>query len=126
MTFADAVRSVLTQYVTFSGRARRAEYWWFYLFTLGVGLVASVIDSVLGIDALGTLTSLALLLPTLAVTVRRLHDTGRSAWWLLVMFLPVLTGVVFVVAAIVIALGGGGAAPRSRSSAPCWSWAGSW
>ena len=107
MTFADAVRSVLTQYVTFTGRARRAEYWWFYLFSLLVGFAASVVDSAIGIDAVGTITSLALLLPTLAVTVRRLHDTGRSAWWLLAMVGPVLTGAVLLVAGFVTALGGG-------------------
>ena len=106
MTLADAVRSALTQYVTFRGRAPRSEYWWFYLFTLLVGVVTSIVDNALGVDVVGTVVSLALLLPTIAVTVRRLHDTDRSAWWLLATILPIVVGTVAVVSGFVMALGG--------------------
>jgi uncharacterized membrane protein YhaH (DUF805 family) len=106
MTFTQAVRSVLSNYVTFSGRARRAEYWWFYLFTILVGLVSSIIDAVLDtafnneIGIVGTLTSLGLLLPSIAVTARRLHDTGRSGWWYLINFVPLVGVIIFIVFAI--------------------------
>ena len=103
MSFADAVSSVLRQYATFRGRARRAEYWWFVLFTVLVSLVAGIIDAVLGTTAqsgvgvIGTLASLALLLPSLAVTVRRLHDTDRSGWWLLAFLIPIAGFVLWLV-----------------------------
>lgn len=94
MSFADAVRSTLTQYAVFSGRARRAEYWWFTLFNIIV-MVAAFVLLTAGGDALGTagvvlyaLVALGLFLPGLAVTVRRLHDTGRSGWWFLLSFVP--------------------------------------
>ena len=100
MTFTQAVRSVLSKYATFSGRARRAEYWWFYLFTILVGIASSAIDAVLNtafnneIGAVNTLTSLGLLLPSLAVTARRLHDTGRTGWWMLLPVVPLLATIV--------------------------------
>ena len=80
MTFGNAVRSAFHQYAGFTGRARRSEYWYFALFTVLVYVAASVVDAVLGIPVLTLLTVLALLVPTLAVSVRRLHDTGRSGW----------------------------------------------
>ncbi len=80
----------LKKYAQFSGRAPRAEYWWFYGATLVVGFVAEVFDRVAGseIGVLGAVTSLGLLIPTLAVTVRRLHDTARSGWWMLAAIVP--------------------------------------
>lgn len=69
----------------FSGRAPRAEYWWFYLATIIIGFIAGIIDRIIGSDIgiLGLVVNLALLVPTLAVTVRRLHDTERTGWWIL-------------------------------------------
>jgi uncharacterized membrane protein YhaH (DUF805 family) len=84
MSFVDAVKAVLTNYVGFTGRARRSEYWWFFLFNILVSIVASIFDKAIGAAVLGTLTSLALLLPGIAVGIRRLHDTDRSGWWLLI------------------------------------------
>jgi len=106
MTFAQAVRSVLSKYATFSGRARRAEYWWFYLFTILVSFASSAVDAVLNtafnneVGIIGTITSLGLLLPTLAVTARRLHDTGRTGWWMLLPVVPVLATIVVASAAV--------------------------
>lgn len=85
---------VLRQYVDFNGRARRKEYWMFALFTVIVSIVLTILDRLLGLNAggfglLSGLYGLAVLLPSLGVSVRRLHDTGRSGWWLLVL-LPVL------------------------------------
>ena len=97
MPFPDAVRSVLTQYVTFTGRARRSEYWWFALFNFGVSLLAGVIDAVIGVALLQWVVTLGLLLPSLAVGVRRLHDTGRSGWWLLIGLVPLVGAIVLIV-----------------------------
>jgi len=88
MGFGDAVRSVLTQYATFSGRARRAEYWWFVLASFFAALAARLIDVAIGVSLLQWVVTLGLLLPTLAVGVRRLHDTGRSGWWMLLALVP--------------------------------------
>ncbi|WP_192771859.1 DUF805 domain-containing protein [Plantactinospora soyae] len=106
MSFTAAVRSVLSQYVGFGGRARRAEYWWFFLFSVLVGIVTSILDSVLGTDFEGSSTSggllnliasLALFLPSLAVAVRRLHDTDRSGWWILIGLIPLVGAIVLLV-----------------------------
>ncbi len=97
MSFADAVRSVLSKYVTFSGRARRSEYWWFVLFTAIVYIVAGIIDAAAGTQVIGLLVGLALLLPSLAVGVRRLHDTGRSGWWILIALIPLIGAIVLLV-----------------------------
>lgn len=104
MTFTQAVRSVLSKYATFSGRASRSEYWWFYLFTILVNIGTSIIDAVLNtgfdneIGIVSTVASLALLLPSIAVTARRLHDIGRTGWW---MLFPVVTILATVVVAFV-------------------------
>jgi uncharacterized membrane protein YhaH (DUF805 family) len=111
MSFTAAIRSVLTQYAGFTGRARRSEYWWFALFTVLVGLAAAILDSVLGTTlgpdnsaawrgstgVIGIIVNLALLLPTLAVAVRRLHDTDRSGWWLLIGLVPIVGAIVLLV-----------------------------
>ncbi|WP_298372824.1 DUF805 domain-containing protein [Azospirillum sp.] len=100
MGFSDAIRSCLSRYVGFSGRAPRSEYWYWVLFSFLVSIAASVLDASLLADfALGDeetvglaeiLVTLALALPGTAVTVRRLHDIGRSGWWLLLIFVPIL------------------------------------
>lgn len=91
-TFGEAIQVCLRNYATFEGRASRSEYWWYLLFyTL---LVMGV--SMLG-DTLAGLLVLALLLPSLAVQVRRLHDTNRSGWWLLLCLLPVLGTLILLV-----------------------------
>lgn len=103
MGFTEAVRTVFSKYATFSGRARRAEYWWFALFNILASLVLQILDLAvfgaysMGPDAgmglpnvLGGLFSLAILLPSIAVWVRRLHDVGRSGWWWLLALIPVI------------------------------------
>ena len=85
----------LEKYARFSGRAPRAEYWWFYLFQLMLSLTTTVIDSLLELDgpdspiSTNLILSLALFLPTLAVTVRRFHDINRSGWAVLTTFVPI-------------------------------------
>jgi uncharacterized membrane protein YhaH (DUF805 family) len=97
MTFGAAVSSVLTQYTGFSGRARRSEFWWYTLFASAVYLVVALIDAAMNTTLLGLIVSLGLLLPTLAVTVRRLHDTGRSGWWILISLIPLAGAIVLLV-----------------------------
>lgn len=82
---------VLKKYAVFSGRARRTEYWMFVLFNFIFCIVASVLDSVLfrGVGVLYGLYALAVLIPSLAVSVRRLHDVGKSGWFLLVGLIPI-------------------------------------
>ncbi|MEY2816315.1 MAG: hypothetical protein RJA78_891 [Actinomycetota bacterium] len=83
MDFVGAIQSGFKNYVTFGGVAKRAEYWYWVLFTFLVGLVAGAFDVLLGIGLLGNLIALATFLPSLAVSVRRLRDAGKSWVWLL-------------------------------------------
>jgi uncharacterized membrane protein YhaH (DUF805 family) len=95
--FGNAVQSVLTNYVTFTGRARRSEYWYFFLFSAMVSVVTRIFDVVTGTPIVGVLVGVALLVPQIAVTVRRLHDTDRSAWWLCIALVPIAGLVVLLV-----------------------------
>ncbi|WP_298488810.1 DUF805 domain-containing protein [uncultured Maribacter sp.] len=80
---------VLKKYAEFKGRSRRKEYWMFYLFSTIISVVLSIVDaSVLGLEGFGinTLYSLGVFVPTIAVGVRRMHDVGKSGWFLLIPF----------------------------------------
>lgn len=90
MDFMTAVRDCLTKYADFSGRGRRSEYWWFFLFLAAGHVLLGVVDSVLGLQMLNGVFGLGMALPVFAAGARRLHDTGRSGWWLLLPFLPLL------------------------------------
>lgn len=92
---------VLQNYVNFSGRAHRTEFWMFVLINLVVSLVLSMIDFALGWvgpfgGALGSLYSLGVLLPTIGVSVRRLQDTGRTGLWYLLIFVPFIGALVLI------------------------------
>ena len=89
--------SVLKNYVGFSGRARRKEYWMFLLFNIIVSIVLNVIGAVIMLPVLGLIYSLAILLPSIAVAVRRLHDTGRSGWWLLLGLIPLIGTIILLI-----------------------------
>jgi len=102
---------VLQQYVDFNGRARRKEYWMFVLFNMIFAIVAITLDNVLGLSGgsyeaaeasasvmfesgpIYMVYSLAVLLPSLAVSVRRLHDVNKSGWWLLISLIPIIGGI---------------------------------
>ncbi|MBL0609925.1 DUF805 domain-containing protein [Aeromonas jandaei] len=90
--------SVLKQYAVFSGRARRTEYWMFVLCNVVFMLLVGMVDRLIGSDKeiLSAIYSLAVLLPSLAVAVRRLHDTDRSGWWLLIGLIPVIGTLVLI------------------------------
>jgi uncharacterized membrane protein YhaH (DUF805 family) len=79
----------LKRYAEFSGRSPRAEYWWFFLFSILITIPASIIDAVIGVQIVGGLVSLGLILPSLAVAVRRLHDLDRTGWWILAPLLVI-------------------------------------
>jgi uncharacterized membrane protein YhaH (DUF805 family) len=90
MGFGEAIQSGFNHYVTFSGRAQRSAYWYWTLFVIIVSIVLNFIDVALGTAGLiGGLVGLALLLPGLSVSIRRLHDLDRTGWWLLI----ILTGI---------------------------------
>jgi uncharacterized membrane protein YhaH (DUF805 family) len=100
MSFTDAIRSVFSQYVGFTGRARRSEFWYWTLFQIIVGIVASILDRAVfdrNNAAFSVIVGLGLLLPSLAVAVRRLHDSGRTGWWLLIGLIPVIGTIILIV-----------------------------
>lgn len=88
MDFATAVKTVVMEkYANFTGRSSVPEYWWFFLFNIVLSLVFYILTMVVPVMAIvQTIIGLALLLPGVGVGVRRLHDTGRSGWWLLIAF----------------------------------------
>lgn len=92
--------TVLKKYAVFSGRARRKEYWMFVLFNIIFTIVAVILDNVLGtaIENVGyglfyIVYGLAVIIPALAVTVRRLHDSGKSGWWIFISLVPIIGGI---------------------------------
>ena len=97
MSFSAAVKSCFANYVTFSGRARRSEYWWFVLFNILLSIVAWVLDKAVGNQVFTALVTAGLFLPGLAVTVRRLHDRGRSGFWVFIALVPFVGAIVLLV-----------------------------
>jgi uncharacterized membrane protein YhaH (DUF805 family) len=95
---------VLKQYADFSGRARRTEYWMFVLFNIIFTVVAAGVDNVLGLTLEGMpygaiygLYTLFVLIPSLAVAVRRLHDIGKSGWMILIALIPIIGGIWLII-----------------------------
>lgn len=90
----------IKQYVDFNGRARRKEYWMFFLLNCVFAIVANLLDLIVipdGMDAFNLLYSLFVLLPGLAVGARRLHDIGKSGYWLLIGFVPIVGVILLLV-----------------------------
>jgi uncharacterized membrane protein YhaH (DUF805 family) len=98
MSFGEAVNSGFENFANFSDRASRAAYWWWFLFGVLVSIATNIIDAVV-IDAqvLTPLAGLVLLIPNLSVGVRRLHDTGRSGWWILIGLIPIIGWIVLLI-----------------------------
>jgi uncharacterized membrane protein YhaH (DUF805 family) len=95
---------VLKKYAVFTGRAQRAEYWYFALFNLLIMIALTVIDSLLGtynpaagLGLFSGIYALAVLLPAIGVAIRRLHDTSRTGWWVLLALIPVIGPIVLIV-----------------------------
>jgi uncharacterized membrane protein YhaH (DUF805 family) len=101
MTFFEAISSGFRNYVGFSGRASRSEFWYWILFTVLVSIVTSIIDlevlSSSSISPFSSIWSLVTFLPSLAMGVRRLRDTDRSGWWWLLSFIPLIGIIVLIV-----------------------------
>jgi uncharacterized membrane protein YhaH (DUF805 family) len=102
MNFQQAVQSGFSNYANFRGRACRSEFWWWQLFLLLGGIVAALLDlfansNVLGGEPLASLFYLATIIPGLAVSVRRLHDTDSSGWWILLGLIPFIGIIVLIV-----------------------------
>lgn len=99
LTFGEAVKKALTEnYCNFSGRASRSEFWWFQLFTFIVGIVASGLSySIVGNEALSYIVNLVFFLPGLGLCVRRLHDTGKSGWLVLLNLVICIGSIILIV-----------------------------
>jgi uncharacterized membrane protein YhaH (DUF805 family) len=119
MTPVDwAKRPIIEKYADFSGRAPRAEYWWYFLALVVAFVVVSIVESIVGLKGMilglyGPLTVLlwgATIVPGIAVGVRRLHDTGRSGWWILLPIIPYFLAFVLGGAAMMGAAAGGSSA----------------
>ncbi|EGT4256091.1 DUF805 domain-containing protein [Citrobacter amalonaticus] len=91
--------SVIKNYTGFSGRARRKEYWMFVLINMIICAVLNVIQSVIGMETpyISIIYSLGVLLPSIAVAIRRLHDTDRSGWWVLLSLIPIIGTIVIII-----------------------------
>ncbi|MHA3789618.1 DUF805 domain-containing protein [Flavobacterium hauense] len=103
------LKVVRDNYANFSGRARRSEYWWYTLCNILIGLVLQVLDYFIGFDIgiLGSLYSLAVFIPGLAVMVRRFHDIGKSGWFVVWTGLPIFIGAVWLAVVSVTTISGG-------------------
>ncbi len=100
MDFVEAVQSVFSNFLNFRGRARRSEFWYFFLFVFVVSFILGVIQILIwGQDAnyLAGIFSLIILIPNIAVSIRRLHDTGRSGFWYLIGFIPIIGTIILII-----------------------------
>lgn len=97
MTFGEAISDGFSKYATFSGRSSRSAYWWWTLFYVLIIIGASIVDAAIKTPIIAGLAWLAFIIPNLAVLVRRLHDTDRSGWWVLIGFIPLIGAIVLIV-----------------------------
>ena len=88
---------VKDNYFNFEGRASRYEFWWYVVCVVAINIVCSIIDAIIGITIVGGLVDLALLLPGLGLSVRRLHDINRSGWWVLIALIPLVGEIILIV-----------------------------
>ncbi len=98
MNAFDYYKNAFTQkYADFSGRARRSEYWYFTLFNFLMAVIVGIIDGIIGYPILTILYVLAIIIPGMAMAVRRLHDTGKSGWYLLIGLIPLIGTIILIV-----------------------------
>jgi uncharacterized membrane protein YhaH (DUF805 family) len=101
MNFIEAIKSGFANYVNFRTRAARSEYWFWVLFVFILAIITAIIDAMIApgseVGPTGVILSLALLLPNLAVGVRRLHDIDKSGWWLLLLLIPLVGLIILIV-----------------------------
>ena len=98
--FIQAISFGFSNYVNFQGRATRAEFWGWFLFIVIADVVLGIVDSILGTGFIGSLFSLAVIIPGLALGARRLHDIGKSGWWQLLWFAIIVGWIILLVWAI--------------------------
>lgn len=97
-TFGQAVQRFFQKYAQFRGRASRSEFWWWYLASVIIEIVFRALGAASGVFALlGGLFSLAVIVPQIAIGARRLHDTNRSGWWQLLVFIPIVGWIILIV-----------------------------
>ena len=95
-----ALKDGFARYVDFRTRSTRAQFWWWVVWSVVLGFAASIVDSLLGLSEVGAvngLVSLVLFLPSIAISVRRLHDIGRTGWWYLIILVPLVGWIVLIV-----------------------------
>ncbi len=107
MTFLESIKTVYGKYATFSGRATRSEYWWFALFAsivavlyyalYGYSFIYGSGSGYIFVSVIYGIFSLVSILPSLALMVRRLHDIGKSGWWILIGLVPFIGGIVLLI-----------------------------
>lgn len=102
VSFSQAVRMAFDSYCRFQGRSSRSEYWWWVLFVAILSFCIGIIEGILGFSMTAVQTtsgilSLVLLLPGLGLSVRRLHDIGKSGWWVLLGFIPVVGAIILII-----------------------------
>ena len=101
MSIQESVLTCINKYFDFTGRTRRSEYWWFTLAVYVVNGILAALGRKIGIfNVLASLVSLALLIPSLAVNWRRMHDVGRSGAWFFINFLPIIGNIIYLVFAV--------------------------
>jgi len=91
MTFTESIQTCFKKYAEFNGRATRSEFWWWVLFTFLFSAFLQLLS-----QKLGSIFSLAVFLPSIAVTSRRLHDIGRSGWWQLIGLIPLIGWIIMI------------------------------
>ena len=97
MGFIEAIKAGFSNYVNFSDRACRSEYWYWILFIIIGEIVVYIIDAVIGVGIVSTIFGLGTILPSLAVAVRRLHDLDRSGWWILLSLIPLVGAIILLI-----------------------------
>ena len=101
MNFSEAIKSGFNNYVNFNGRAQRSAFWFWVLFAILGSIVAGVLDlAIFGAESytpLSTLFGLGIFLPGLAVSIRRLHDIGRTGWWVLLSLVPIVGIIILII-----------------------------
>jgi uncharacterized membrane protein YhaH (DUF805 family) len=97
MSFSEAVKSGFDHYTTFDGRASRPAFWWWFLFGILVAIATNIVDAIIGSQIISIIVSLGLILPNISVSIRRLHDTDRTGWWILIALIPLIGIIVLLI-----------------------------